>query len=623
MFGPYRLERLLGRGGMGEVHEAYDTVRGRNVALKLLAVHLSDDETFTARFRREARIAARLNDPHIVPIHDSGEIDGRLYLDMRLILGEDLGALLAREGKLDPDRATTIIEQVASALDTAHEDGLVHRDVKPSNILMTAGRPGRPEFVYLCDFGIARSVTPSPHSAVTATGATLGTLHYMAPERFLGVAIDHRVDIYALACMFYECLTGRRPFEGEEMVALMHGHVYRPVPLPSASEPSLPRSLDDVVRNGMAKDARNRFTTAGAFAAAARLALTVPVSYASPEIPRYPANAATLVGASGGGLAAHSADAATNVARTAASINDRPVARPPRSPIRRNYLVAGGAAATVALVAATLFALPVDGTPTRPTFPAGTTMARLADAGAITVGTKFDQVLFGQRGADGKPAGFEVEIAKIIASRMGIAENRIEFVETPSRIREDVIEQKAVDMVVATYTINDVRRTRVSFAGPYYLAGQDLMVRSDNTTIISPESLRAANARVCSVTGSSPAKRIVDSAFVDATNLVLFDVYSKCADALRNGQVDAVTTDNVILAGLADLSGGAFKLVNRTFTDEPYGVGIPRGDVAFCEFINQTLRDAAADGSYSTAWTGTVGRVIPQVPPLPAAEACS
>jgi glutamate transport system substrate-binding protein len=254
-------------------------------------------------------------------------------------------------------------------------------------------------------------------------------------------------------------------------------------------------------------------------------------------------------------------------------------------------------------------------------FPAGTTMAALAQSGTIRVGTKYDQPLFGATGLSNKPEGFDVEIAKIIAGKLGIEPDRIEWSEAPSAIREEVIEQNRVDMVVATYTINDRRKERISFAGPYYVAGQDLMVRSDNTTITGPDSLRAANAGVCSVAGSTPSENI--KKYIDPANLVLFDVYSKCADALRTNQVDVVTTDNVILLGLVDQSQGAFKLVGQQFTEEPYGIGIKKGDVAFCEFINQTLKDAAADGSYQAAWEATAGKVAPEAPTLPPAGACS
>lgn len=255
------------------------------------------------------------------------------------------------------------------------------------------------------------------------------------------------------------------------------------------------------------------------------------------------------------------------------------------------------------------------------TFEAGSTMAKLKEAGTLRVGTKFDQPLFGLKGLDGNPVGFDVEVAKIIAAKLGIPADKIVYTETPSRIREEVLVNGQVDLVAATYTINDARKEKISFAGPYYVAGQDLMVKADNSTITGPDVLKSAGTRVCSVTGSTPAKTIEQ--YVDPANIVLFDVYSKCADALRNGQVDAVTTDNVILLGLVDSGQGAFKVVGKPFTQEPYGIGIAKGDVAFCEFINKTLTDSVADGSYAAAWTGTAGKVEKTVPELPAAGACS
>ncbi|RLK61535.1 glutamate ABC transporter substrate-binding protein [Actinokineospora cianjurensis] len=254
-------------------------------------------------------------------------------------------------------------------------------------------------------------------------------------------------------------------------------------------------------------------------------------------------------------------------------------------------------------------------------FEAGTTMATLNQAGKIRIGTKFDQPLFGLKGLDGKPTGFDVEIAKLVAAKLGLAADKIEWVETPSKVREEVIEQGKVDLVVATYTINDKRKERISFAGPYYEAGQDLMVKKDNDKITDQNSLKDAGAKVCSVTGSTPAETI--KKYIDEKNLVLFDVYSKCADALKNNQVDAVTTDNVILLGLVDKSEGAYKLVGKPFTKEPYGIGIKKGDTKFCQFINDTLKAAAADGSYEKAWKDTAGKVAPNTPKLPETATCS
>ncbi len=259
-----------------------------------------------------------------------------------------------------------------------------------------------------------------------------------------------------------------------------------------------------------------------------------------------------------------------------------------------------------------------------PKFAAGSTMETLSKAGKITVGTKFDQPGFGLKNLEGKPEGFDVEIAKIIAAKLGIEDDSITWKETPSAIREEVIEKGEVSLVAATYTINDKRKERITFAGPYYEAGQQLMVKKDDSKITGPDTQKAnPDAKVCSVAGSTPAENIREY-LASPAQLVTFDVYSKCADALRTGQVSVVTTDNVILLGLVGESKGAFKVVGETFTKEPYGIGIKKGDTAFCTFINDTLKAAAADGSYEKAWTSTAGKVEGStVPTLPAAAACA
>ncbi len=257
-----------------------------------------------------------------------------------------------------------------------------------------------------------------------------------------------------------------------------------------------------------------------------------------------------------------------------------------------------------------------------PEFEAGTTMAEISEAGTMTVGTKFDQPGFGLLGLEDTPEGFDVEVAKIIAGALGVAPEDIEWKEATSAVREEVIERGEVDMVVATYTINDERKQRVTFAGPYYVAGQQLMVKSDNDTITGPDDLAAnPDAKVCSVTGSTPSENIKQY-LASPDQLVLFDVYDKCADSLRTGQVDVVTTDNVILLGFVADSDGEFKLVGEQFTDEPYGIGIEKGDTAFCEFINTTLQEN--EDAYNTAWEETAGQVEgTEAPTLPEPDACA
>jgi serine/threonine-protein kinase len=276
-FGPYRVESLIARGGMGEVLRAYDTRHDRVVALKLLAPEYAADHDFQERFRREAHAVARLREPHVIPIHAYGEIDGRLYLDMRLVEGDDLGTRLTAGGPLSPADAVDVVGQVAQALAAAHAEGLVHRDVKPSNVLV-----GPTGFAYLVDFGIARAAGPA--TGLTATGGAVGTLDYMAPERFADAPADHRVDVYALACVLHQCLTGSKPFAATTAASLIGAHLHQPPPRPGSLRPGLPAAFDDVVARGMAKDPAERFASVTELAGAARAALggTSPVRSPAP-----------------------------------------------------------------------------------------------------------------------------------------------------------------------------------------------------------------------------------------------------------------------------------------------------------------------------------------------------
>ncbi|MEU7059036.1 serine/threonine-protein kinase [Streptomyces sp. NPDC046197] len=257
--GDYVLCELLGEGGMGQVYRAYDLSQDREVALKILSPQLRLDKKFHQRFQRESRIVARLNEPHIIPIHRYGEIEGRLYLDMRLVEGEDLRSRLRDRGPLTPGEATDVLAQVADALDAAHEANVMHRDVKPSNILLSQAHSGAP-FVYLADFGIARS---GGGTTLTAPTQAVGTAEYMAPERFLGAGTDTRIDVYSLACVLYECLTGRTPFPGHEFAAQCHAHIELPPPRVTEAVPGLPAELDDIIAKGMAKQPEERYPTAG------------------------------------------------------------------------------------------------------------------------------------------------------------------------------------------------------------------------------------------------------------------------------------------------------------------------------------------------------------------------
>lgn len=263
-FGKYEITRLIGRGGGGAVYEARDTDKGRTVALKILAGDSAKDATFRTRFQRESQAAATLHEPHIIPIHDWGEIDGSLYIDMRLVHGQTLLDLIAN-GPLEPARAVAIISQVGAALDAAHAEGLIHRDVKPQNIIVTPA-----DFVYLVDFGIAEA---KGDPRLTTAGTQIGTLNYMAPERFEGSTTTPAVDVYSLACVLYEALTGDVPFTGDSVEHLVAAHIAMPPPRPSIANPRVPAALDDVVARGMAKHPDDRYGTAGGLGRAAQRAL--------------------------------------------------------------------------------------------------------------------------------------------------------------------------------------------------------------------------------------------------------------------------------------------------------------------------------------------------------------
>ncbi len=250
-----------------------------------------------------------------------------------------------------------------------------------------------------------------------------------------------------------------------------------------------------------------------------------------------------------------------------------------------------------------------------PEFEEGTTMAALAEAGTLRVGTKFDQPLFGLQGPDGVPIGFDVAIAALVAAELGIPFENIEWSEAQSAVRESFLETDQVDVVVATYTINDARKERIDFAGPYFVAGQDIIVAAGNPEgITGPEDL--AGLPVCSAEGSTPAQTISEQY---GAELLAAGGYSDCLDPLRNGQVVAVTTDNVILSGFVDQNPGEFELLGETFTEEPYGIGVKLGDDAFRSFINDVLEEAFADGTWARLYEETAGQVL-DVPEPPAVD---
>jgi glutamate transport system substrate-binding protein len=285
--------------------------------------------------------------------------------------------------------------------------------------------------------------------------------------------------------------------------------------------------------------------------------------------------------------------------------------------LTKSFSIAAVAAASVLVLAGCTDSGTPDAEPTvddTVEFEAGTTMAALNEAGTITIGTKFDQPLFGLAGPDGTPEGFDVEIGKMIAADLGIAPDGITWTETVSKNREPFIQSGEVDLVVATYTINDDRKKVVSFAGPYYTAGQDILVPAGNPDgIEGVEDLAGKN--VCSVSGSTSEKNLIEAGAI----VLPAAGYSDCLEPLRNGAVVAVSTDNVILAGLADQNAGEFEVVGNPFTEEPYGIGLALEDDVFRDWINDVLEASYEDGRWADAWEATAGKVL-DTPDPPAVD---
>ncbi len=390
-FGGYRLDGLIGRGSVGEVWRAHDEATGRTLALKILSISAAEDPDYRRRFEREARVGAGLDSPHIVPIHDFGEQDGRLFLAMAHIPGFDVAARL-RGGPMGAPEAVDLISQIADALDVAHAAGLVHRDVKPANIIVHDSG-----FAYLIDFGIARA---SNQTTITATGFTVGTLAYMAPERFAGHG-DFRSDIYSLACVLYECLTALRPFGDTDPVQQLHAHLREDPPRASAAVSAVPVALDEVIARGMAKDPEARYRSAGELAAAARTAIGMPQPLSrTPPNPAAPRSApvesrapaaSTPAAAAPWGAAAPTMRIDSPAGWSPTPVTGPEVAVPHRDPPRAGTVVKAAALAaavlalfgTIALV--TLLLTHGDGTPaTGTSTPAATVAPETATAPPAT-----------------------------------------------------------------------------------------------------------------------------------------------------------------------------------------------------------------------------------------------
>lgn len=576
-FGHYRLQQLIGRGGMGEVYRAYDTRTDRVVALKVLPAAMAADETFQERFRRESHAAAGLNDPHVVPIHGFGEIDGRLYLDMRLIEGRNLGTILSGgDNALDPALAVSIVEQVASALDAAHKAGLIHRDVKPSNILITDR-----DFVYLIDFGLARS---AGDQGLTTAGSTLGTMAYMAPERFEGKPVDPSADIYALTCVLYECLTGVRPYPADTLEQQIAAHMTKDVPRPSATDPKL-AAFDEVIAKGMAKKPGKRYQTAGALAESARRALNAPVRVTGSgrhAAQRKPVTKRRVLAVTGA-LVLVAALGTFGVWQwrggSGGSGNDAAPASMAESSSTATPEAVTGAVESIAAT------VPED----------------IRSTGRLIVGVNVPYAPNEFKDAEGQIVGFDVDLMNAVARTLGLVP---EYRETAFEAIFPSVRAGDFNVGMSSFTDTKERQESVDFvdyfeAGTLWAQQVGSSVDPDNAcglrVGVSYASLQETDeipdkSAACEAMGMPPIEKAV---YVSQNDL---------NTALINGEVDAMSADSPVTGFAIKTSGGALEAAGQVFDAAPYGWPVAKGS-GLAESLRLALEHLIETGEYRTIAT--------------------
>ncbi|HWM63737.1 MAG TPA: serine/threonine-protein kinase [Solirubrobacterales bacterium] len=467
-FAGYRIEQALGRGGMGVLYLAVEPGLERRVALKLIAPEAAADEVFSRRFAEESRIAASIEHPNVVPIYAAGEERGVPFIAMRYVSGSDLGKRLVREGRLEPATAAALIAQVGNGLDAIHAAGLVHRDVKPANVLLGGGSGD--EHAYITDFGVARNV--STESGLTQTGRFVGTLDYVAPEQISGGEVDARADVYALGCLLFKLLTGEVPFPKDGEAARLYAHLNDPPPAPSLYVPEVSMALDDVVIRAMSKSPGDRYPSAGDLGRAAVAAL-------SGEHPTLPERTV-----------------ATGAAATKESVQPEPPTEPlppDKSTSRRPLLLAAGLAAVVAIVIAAI-AIGGGGGGADPQTSTAVNPANPSSGGGVG-----DANGAGGGNAKTEPAPETLTKSELIAKADGICE------ESQRRYREvrDLEGEYSADIpyaeALARFARQRVRDLRElnpprSLAGPYgkYVEAQERVYATDKQALAAAREGDAA-----------------------------------------------------------------------------------------------------------------------------------
>jgi Protein kinase domain len=497
MFAGYRIERSLGRGGMGVLYLAVEPGLERHVALKLIAPEAAADEVFARRFAEESKIAASIEHPNVVPIYAAGEEGGIPFIAMRYVSGSDLGRRLTREGRLDPPVAAGLISQVGNGLDAIHAAGLVHRDVKPANVLLSGG-PGE-DHAYITDFGVARNV--ATESGLTQTGRFVGTLDYVAPEQISGGEVDARADIYALGCLLFKLLTGEVPYPRDGEAARLYAHLNDPPPAPSLHATAVSMALDDVVIRSMSKQPEDRYPSAGDLGRAAVAAL----SGSQPDLPER----TVATGAAATRAAETVAPAPQAVGTTAATRR----IDPPRTDGNRRRLglaLASGLLVVAAIVVAVLAFGGGDGSSDleasgaagksgpkqrqhRPLALSKPELIARADAICADSQSAFEEVRgeFPEASAEEAP---DVAYSEALVGISTPAVKRFKALKPPASVRQPYEEYVRAQQRVHKYDVQALRAAHAEHSGEYLAARE----RRDNGQRERYELARQIGLKVCS-----------------------------------------------------------------------------------------------------------------------------